>query len=72
MIKNGISTAVVINIGISLLKIIEKVHDKGYCHSDIKPDNILVKMGDESGTGNQQKLVLIDFGEATNYIYDQN
>jgi serine/threonine protein kinase len=42
-IENRISTVDAINIGISLLKIIEKVHDKGYCHTDIKPDNILIK-----------------------------
>lgn len=40
--KYRISTVDVVNVGISLLKIIEKVHEKGYCHTDIKPDNILV------------------------------
>ena len=32
-----------INTGIFLLKVIEKVHNSGFCHADIKPENILIK-----------------------------
>ena len=31
----------VVGLGIKLIKIIEKFHDLGFVHCDIKPDNIL-------------------------------
>ena len=31
----------VLKVGIELFKIIEKLHNLGICHQDIKPDNIM-------------------------------
>jgi len=32
----------VVAIGISMLGLLEKLHDKGYIHCDIKPDNTMI------------------------------
>ena len=51
-----------LQIGIQLLDIIETLHQLGFIHSDIKPDNILF------GIGQDRDLVhLIDFGKATKH-----
>lgn len=52
-------------IGIELTKSIKELHDLGYLHLDIKPDNILI---DNMNSG---KLCIIDFGISEKYI-DQN
>ena len=52
-------------IGIELTKSIEALHDLGYLHLDIKPDNILVE------NLNSGKLCLIDFGISEKYVDDQ-
>lgn len=31
-----------VSIGIGLVDLIERMHDKGYIHCDIKPDNIMI------------------------------
>ena len=31
----------IFKLGIELFKIIEKLHDVGICHLDIKPDNVM-------------------------------
>jgi serine/threonine protein kinase len=47
------------------MKIIEKLHDIGFCHTDIKPDNILL---DRQFDHPDKSLFLIDFGEAVKYL----
>ena len=36
------SIQTVISIGLSLLNGLEKIHESGYVHNDLKPDNVLV------------------------------
>ncbi|MBW4624732.1 MAG: serine/threonine protein kinase [Brasilonema octagenarum HA4186-MV1] len=50
-----LSETEVVSILISLLDVLEYVHDKGLIHRDIKPDNIILRSSDH-------KPVLIDFG----------
>ena len=44
----------VAQMGIAVIKDLEKLHDMGYIHGDIKPDNITINHNNEA--------VLIDFG----------
>jgi len=40
--KKGLSIDLSIQIGIQILKRIEKLHEYGYLHRDIKPENFLL------------------------------
>ncbi len=55
-IKNNISNNKIIDIFIMILTALEKIHDRGYIHRDLNPNNILIA-GDS--------LKIIDFGTAT-------
>lgn len=52
----------VLQIGIQLVDIVERLHGSGFVHSDIKPDNVLF------GIGREKDLVhLIDYGNTISY-----
>jgi serine/threonine-protein kinase len=53
--QGKLSEAVVKEILLSLLSVLDYVHSKGIIHRDIKPDNIILRTNDN-------KPVLIDFG----------
>ncbi|NCO75276.1 MAG: protein kinase [Cyanobacteria bacterium] len=53
--KNTFSPQEAIEITLSLLEVLIKVHDENVIHRDIKPQNIILREGDN-------KPVLIDFG----------
>ncbi|MCL4122232.1 UNVERIFIED_CONTAM: hypothetical protein GTU68_052929 [Idotea baltica] len=53
----------VINIAVQGIRILEKLHKKGFIHRDIRPENFLI------GPGNSKnQLYLIDFSLARRYI----
>ena len=52
-----------IKVGLKYLKILEKIHELGFIHGDIKPNNMMI-----SGLGkNKRTPYLIDFGKAMRY-----
>ena len=60
------SAKTIFQIGIQLVKILQKVHQAGFTYNDMKLDNILV--GDYSGTPETlHEIRIIDFGFAAKY-----
>lgn len=60
-------TDIAYNIGIQMIRLIQKLHDMHLIHRDIKPSNFLF------GTGNKTNIIhLIDFGFTKRYDYDGN
>ena len=51
----------ILNFGIVMINLLEKLHDKGYIHCDIKPDNIMIGNFNKDPKQNR-KIFLIDFG----------
>ena len=57
----------ILSLGLQMIRRIEHIHDKGFIHRDIKPDNFL--FGSEKYP---QTLYIIDFGLAKKYCKYQN
>lgn len=55
----------VLQIGIQIILLLQKIHEKGLIHRDIKPDNFLFGLNDES-----KNLHIIDFGFCKSFIQD--
>jgi casein kinase 1 len=54
-------------MAIQLVDLLQKLHDVGYIHCDLKPDNIMI--GDFTKDEKlMNKLYLIDFGISQSYL----
>jgi serine/threonine protein kinase len=53
---------------ISMIEIIERVHEGGIVHRDIKPENFMISCGAGGGAGGEKKLHIIDFGLSRFYM----
>lgn len=60
---NKFSLKTVIMIGIQVLNRIEAIHNSGYLHRDIKPDNFLIGTGDK-----KSRIYMIDLGLSKRYM----
>jgi serine/threonine protein kinase len=58
-------------MGVRLVDLLERFHDQGYIHCDIKPDNIMIGdyMRDQTL---MNKLYLIDFGISSRFLDENN
>eukprot|EP00250_Pteridium_aquilinum_P008634 c18092_g1_i2 orf=1121-2776(-) len=60
----AMSTEMVACIAVEALSILEKMHNRGYVHGDVKPENFLLGL---PGSVEEKKLFLIDLGLATRW-----
>jgi serine/threonine protein kinase len=56
---------IVLQIGIQMIQLLQKIHDKGLIHRDIKPENFLFGLNNES-----KYIYMIDFGFCKSFIQD--
>merc|ERR1712070_171905 len=64
--KRSFSTETVAWIAVHCLEMLEALHEKGYVHADVKPDNFLI--GTEPG---RHQLYMVDLGLAMQFRYKQ-
>ena len=57
-------------LGINLIGLLKKLHEKGYIHCDLKPDNVMIGNGLED-IENLKKIYLIDFGISMRYLDEE-
>ncbi|CAD8092181.1 unnamed protein product [Paramecium primaurelia] len=55
--KKKFSIKTTIQLGIQIVHVLERIHNKGVVHRDLKPENILFGIEDESS-----KIYVVDFG----------
>jgi serine/threonine protein kinase len=64
-LRSRLSLNNILNIGIQMIEIVERIHLKGLIHRDIKPDNFLL----DNNTG---QLYIIDFGFCKRFVTPEN
>lgn len=62
--SQSMSREMVACIAVEALAILENMHNRGYVHGDIKPENFLLG---PKGSTNEKKLYLVDLGLATRW-----
>lgn len=62
--NQAMSTEMVACIAVESLSILEKMHQRGYVHGDVKPENFLLG---QPSTTDEKKLYLVDLGLATRW-----
>ena len=64
--KRKFSLKTVLLLAVQIIQRIEVLHSKNYLHRDVKPENFLIGLHQESNT-----LYLIDFGLSKKYCYSK-
>lgn len=65
--KKHFSLKCAITIGLQMVNLLEKLHDEGFIHCDLKPDNIMIGNYIKDPKSMNQ-LHLIDFGISQRYV----
>ena len=66
--NKNFSLKTVLMIGIQVLNRIEKLHNRGFIHRDIKPDNFLIGVTKKK----RGRIFIIDFGLSKKYVTKKN
>ena len=66
MYSKHFSINCVVSLGVCVLDLLEKLHNKGFLHCDLKPDNILIG-NVKRDKANMNKIHLIGFANSKSY-----
>ncbi|KAK7103842.1 serine/threonine-protein kinase VRK1-like [Littorina saxatilis] len=68
--NRAFSEKTVYSVGLRMLDALEYIHEKGYCHGDIKAANILLGHSDVKGVDKGNQVYLVDYGLAYRFLVD--